>query len=76
MECSGVVVSFDLYVWREAEPIGPGEARVKLERWGDGEVDVFAAHPAVELFYASTFQDHDGISVRRYVGFGLSVVAG
>jgi hypothetical protein len=44
-------VSFDLYVWHEEEPITAADARTKLERWGDGEVAVFASHPVVGRFY-------------------------
>lgn len=42
---------FDLYVWREDQPITATEARVKLERWGEGGRDLFATWPAVVQFY-------------------------
>ncbi|MEU8015903.1 hypothetical protein AB0B74_08020 [Micromonospora parva] len=44
-------MSFDLYVWHEEQPVTAAEARAKLERWGDGAQEVFAAHPAVGRFY-------------------------
>ncbi|MGC4755582.1 hypothetical protein [Micromonospora trifolii] len=44
-------MSFDLYVWHEDQSVTAAEARAKLERWGDGVPEVFAAHPAVERFY-------------------------
>lgn len=44
-------MSFNLYVWHEDQSVTAAEARAKLERWGDGVPEVFAAHPAVERFY-------------------------
>ncbi|KAB1928252.1 hypothetical protein AB0J94_25340 [Micromonospora noduli] len=44
-------MTFDLYVWHEDQPVTAAEARAKLERWGDGAQEVFAAHPAVGRFY-------------------------
>lgn len=44
-------MSFDLFVWHEQDPITAAEARTKLERWSDGEVDVFSSNPAVARFY-------------------------
>jgi hypothetical protein len=45
------MVSFDLYIWREDQPVTAAEARAKLERWADGGQDLFATHPAVGWFY-------------------------
>src|SRR5690348_8638349 len=44
------VVSFDLFVWHEGAPISADEAGSKLDRWTDGETDVFRSHPAVSMF--------------------------
>ncbi|NES14895.1 MULTISPECIES: hypothetical protein [Micromonospora] len=44
-------MSFDLFVWHEPTPISAAEARAKLDRWGDDDRGVFAAHPAVLRFH-------------------------
>ncbi len=43
-------MSYDLYVWHEPLPISADDARAKLQRWVDGDSDVFAPHPAVPVF--------------------------
>lgn len=43
-------MSFDLFVWHEGAPISADEAGSKLDRWTDGESDVFRPHPAVSMF--------------------------
>jgi hypothetical protein len=42
-------MSFDLYVWHEPAAITAELARTKLERWAEGDTDVFPPHPAVPL---------------------------
>jgi hypothetical protein len=42
-------MSFDLYVWHEPAPITADAARAKLERWDEGDADVFKPHPAVPM---------------------------
>jgi hypothetical protein len=40
-------VTFSLIVWHEAAAITAEQAEAKLERFGEGEPDVFTPHPAV-----------------------------
>lgn len=46
-------MSFDLYVWHEAEPTSADDAGAKFERWDRGEPEVFTAHPAITDLYGA-----------------------
>ncbi|MBV1849443.1 hypothetical protein [Catellatospora tritici] len=49
-------MSFDLYVWHESESITADDARIKLERWADGQPDVFDAHSRVPALRAALLE--------------------
>lgn len=49
-------MSFDLYVWREAEPISADDAGAKFDRWQQGESEQFTAHRAIADLYSALLQ--------------------